>query len=710
MKANDHPQSSGMPASAPAVAPKTTPAPSGDASRGEVAIYALGNAEGAISEQVPNILQNVMIVAMQVNPILLGLIMGIKTVWDSVTDPIMAHITDNARTRWGRRRPFILVGGLSRVTFLALFVAFMPSGGFLATNALMEAQKFVNESINDISRSQETAVKAYEQIGSADEKVRRLILERVAGIPESMRKARGTIDQHLPTLQQDADARSETLAARRSELDALNREDTALPGWTEKHAVAQGLVETAGEHAGKARELIENAGAAKRTSIAAEFASLHILQAAGQAAASGLETPPGAQAAADAAFAAAGQPTLDIFAMEKKPAPRKTAAKGSFAKVKEGLVAFSDPRNADQRDLVLYVLVGMLIFTVFTTIFSVPYYALGIELSPSYDGRTRVVTFRAVLSKIVGLVAPWIPVACFSLWFVNALQGLFWVSVVAAVIGIPCTILMFIYTRERTHVSAQKRKEKVNLFRSMWQISKNPDFLRIFALYTFIGLVNGLFAQVGFYLNVYWVMGSALAGAKLGAWVSMLAWALGFLSLPVINWACRRFEKHRVLGFAVVWMAIGTALKWWAMDPAHPEYQFVLPFFFSLGIGSVYTVLPTMMADVTDVDELKHGYRREGMFGAVMAFLMKMTGALVPIAAGAVLVMAGFDPSLEYHQDPTTIFNMRLMYSFIPAIMLLFALLILVKYPLSRARVLAIKAELDRRFEAEQGASQQAAS
>ena len=709
MKANDDPQPSGTPSATPAAATKPGSTPSGDASRGEVAIYALGNAEGAISEQVPNILQNVMIVAMQVNPILLGLIMGIKTVWDSVTDPIMAHITDNARTRWGRRRPFILVGGLSRVTFLALFVAFMPSGGFLATNALMEAQKFVNESINEISRSQETAVKSYEQIGSADEKVRRLILDRVAGIPESMHKARATIDQHLPTLQQDAEARAETLAARRVALDALNREDASLPGWSEKQVVAQGLVETAGEHAGKAHELIEKAGAAKRTSIAAEFASLHILQAAGQAAASGLQTPPGAQAAADAAFAAAGQPTLDIFAMEKKPAPRKTASKGSFAKVKEGLVAFNDPRNADQRTLVLYVLVGMLIFTVFTTIFSVPYYALGIELSPSYDGRTRVVTFRAVLNKIVGLVAPWIPVACFSLWFVNALQGLFWVSVVAAVIGIPCTILMFMYTRERTHVSAQKRKEKVNLFRSMWQISKNPDFLRIFALYTFIGLVNGLFAQVGFYLNVYWVMGSALAGAKLGAWVSMLAWALGFLSLPVINWACRRFEKHRVLGFAVVWMAIGTALKWWAMDPEHPEYQFVLPFFFSLGIGSVFTVLPTMMADVTDVDELKHGYRREGMFGAVMAFLMKMTGALVPIAAGAVLVMAGFDPSLEYHQDPTTIFNMRMMYSFIPAVMLLFALLILVKYPLSRARVLAIKAELDRRFEAEQAASQQTA-
>lgn len=691
-------------------APPTTPvAPAprpvqADASRKEVAIYALGNAEAAISDQFPYLLQSIMVVAMQVSPLLLGLVMGIKTVWDSVTDPLMAHLTDNTRTRWGRRRPYILVGGLSRVLFLALFVAFLPSGGHLASNELMEAQKFVNESSTAAEVAHETAVKAYEQVGTADEALRQKILDRLKGIPESVQSARASIERNLPVLRQDAVARDEALLAREAELaQAGVRPETADPGVT--LAVAQGLVESAKEKSSKAHELIERAEAARGSAVAAEYVARHVLEAGGVGSGSDLALPSSAQAAAAGAFAEAGLATRDIFAVAKKPAPKKSLPKSSWAKVTEGLDAFRDPRNADQRSLVLYVLIGMLIYTVFTTVFSVPYYALGIELSPSYDGRTQVVTYRAILNKIAGLLGPWVPVACFSLFFRDALQGLFWVSVAICVIGIPCTILMFLFTRERTHINVQKAKQKVSLFRSMWQISKNPDFLRIFALYTFIGLVNGLFAQVGFFLNVYWVMGSALSGATLGAWVSMLAWVLGFISLPLINWACRRFEKHRVLGFAIVWMAIGTAMKWWAMDPAHPEYQFVLPFFFSIGIGSVYTVLPTMMADVTDVDELRHGLRREGMFGAVMAFLMKMTSALVPILAGAVLVIAGFDPSLEYHQEASTITNMRLMYSFLPAGMLLLALLVLVGYPLSRKRVLAIKDELKRRADQEDQAA-----
>jgi GPH family glycoside/pentoside/hexuronide:cation symporter len=43
---------------------------------------------------------------------LIGVVLGVGRFWDAMTDPLMGNISDNARTRWGRRRPFILLGGL----------------------------------------------------------------------------------------------------------------------------------------------------------------------------------------------------------------------------------------------------------------------------------------------------------------------------------------------------------------------------------------------------------------------------------------------------------------------------------------------------------------------------------------------------------------------------------------------------------------------
>jgi Na+/melibiose symporter-like transporter len=64
-----------------------------------VALYAFGNVEASIADQFFNVLNSIMIVAIHVNPMLPGLILGIKTLWDGITDPITAYITDNTRTR-----------------------------------------------------------------------------------------------------------------------------------------------------------------------------------------------------------------------------------------------------------------------------------------------------------------------------------------------------------------------------------------------------------------------------------------------------------------------------------------------------------------------------------------------------------------------------------------------------------------------------------
>ncbi len=51
-------------------------------------------------------------------------IMMIAKIWDAITDPLMGRITDNTRSKWGRRKPYMVVGGV--LLFFALMLLFAP--------------------------------------------------------------------------------------------------------------------------------------------------------------------------------------------------------------------------------------------------------------------------------------------------------------------------------------------------------------------------------------------------------------------------------------------------------------------------------------------------------------------------------------------------------------------------------------------------------
>lgn len=56
------------------------------------------------------------------DPLLAGLLTGLPRLFDAITDPVMGFITDNTRSKWGRRRPYIVVGSiLSGVCFALLW-------------------------------------------------------------------------------------------------------------------------------------------------------------------------------------------------------------------------------------------------------------------------------------------------------------------------------------------------------------------------------------------------------------------------------------------------------------------------------------------------------------------------------------------------------------------------------------------------------------
>ena len=78
---------------------------------------------------------------------LAGVLVWAPKAWDVVVNPFAGRISDRTRTRWGARRPYLLVGGLVlAVLFVAIFAApFGPggaAGGYVAFAFLLAATAY----------------------------------------------------------------------------------------------------------------------------------------------------------------------------------------------------------------------------------------------------------------------------------------------------------------------------------------------------------------------------------------------------------------------------------------------------------------------------------------------------------------------------------------------------------------------------------------
>lgn len=51
---------------------------------------------------------------------MIGLAVAVPRLWEAFTDPVVGNISDNTRSRWGRRKPYIFIGAILTGVFCAL--------------------------------------------------------------------------------------------------------------------------------------------------------------------------------------------------------------------------------------------------------------------------------------------------------------------------------------------------------------------------------------------------------------------------------------------------------------------------------------------------------------------------------------------------------------------------------------------------------------
>jgi GPH family glycoside/pentoside/hexuronide:cation symporter len=135
------------------------------------------------------------------------------------------------------------------------------------------------------------------------------------------------------------------------------------------------------------------------------------------------------------------------------------------------------------------------------------------------------------------------------------------------------------------------------------------------------------------------------------------------------------------------------ALSWMLAVPGEPDWALALRGFVN-GIAFAGNVLfaMSMLTDAMELDYMRTGLRREGMYSALYSFVEKLAAAIGPVILGFALKFAGFDPK----QPPSAVTEevrqaVLLSIAYIPAAMAIVAVLILAFYRLTQERLTAAR-------------------
>ncbi|MDG2092520.1 MAG: MFS transporter, partial [SAR86 cluster bacterium] len=186
--------------------------------------------------------------------------------------------------------------------------------------------------------------------------------------------------------------------------------------------------------------------------------------------------------------------------------------------------------------------------------------------------------------------------------------------------------------------------------------------------------------------------------AAAGVWPtlhgSIGAICTSFLVIPILSVMAQKIGKKNTFVISQGVSIIGYILFWFLFIPGKPYmFLFALPFF-SFGIGGLFTLMMSMTADVCDLDELENGLpRKEGSFGAIYWWMVKLGTAIAGLFSGLILYYVGFEAGASIQSDGA-MNGLRFFYSAIPIAGTLGAIYVMQDYDIDEERAEEIKKEL----------------
>jgi len=366
------------------------------------------------------------------------------------------------------------------------------------------------------------------------------------------------------------------------------------------------------------------------------------------------------------------------------------------------------PRGQSETFYFVFFLIGSILFYMAYTIFATPWVALGYELTADYHERTRLMGTQNFISQLAYVVSPWfLWIMTYEGFFEDQVEGAAGLAIIIGVVTIGIGTLPAIFLKERYKSIAKSEMEKkagsikkniMDFFKGFAITIKSLPFLKLCSA-TFL-VFNGfiLVSSFQFYVIIYYVTGGDQnLGAKYAGYAGTVSAISTFVVITIVTWLGTKIGKRRAFIVSTAISMLGYALKWVCYNPDYPILVVLPAPLLAFSLGGLFTLMPAMVADVVDFDELKTHKRREGMYGSIFWWVVKL-GMSAALAGGGFLLNAtGFDVALEGNQTDNTIFFMRLFDAGIPIITSALAIWAVAAFPITEQKANEVREQLEKR-------------
>ena len=375
-----------------------------------------------------------------------------------------------------------------------------------------------------------------------------------------------------------------------------------------------------------------------------------------------------------------------------------------FAIVPLGLLFFAlfwPPEGLSEIQLFAWFTVFSVLSRTALSFFHVPYMSLGAELSQDYGERTRIAMYRYMVGPIASLLVvavvwnfifletadnpspqltrePYLPYAVFSALVMGLLML---VSVLGTRDAIP-HLAGAGQAARRFSVS----RVYLDLFEALRSHSYRVMFLSALVAVVWYGSIGALALHLQ---TFFWQLDTT--GIQ---WMQYAMVAGGICGVPFTGVLNRLFDKKwTIILCGLVTVGTATLPVLFALFELMPSSESVLVptlvvvyFIHTFAGGPTNVTIASMMGDVADEHELRHGTRQEGIYFGSMSFAEKCTGAVGSMLAGFAVDLVGLDPNSTPGEVPgSVLFNLGAVYcSF--AVLIFLSLWIFYPYGLNRRR------------------------